>query len=75
MDVAQYARLGSLVTVTFQKEGEDTLVPLSHENPPDDAHVRVGCVNERTRGVGFGAMLQATRTLKIKEGGLICDVS
>jgi hypothetical protein len=28
--------LESLVTVTFQKKGEDTLLTLRHENLPDD---------------------------------------
>ena len=32
--------LESLVTVTFQKEGEDTLLTLRHENLPDDEHGR-----------------------------------
>ena len=30
------AILESLVTVTFQKKGEDTLLTLHHENLPDD---------------------------------------
>jgi uncharacterized protein YndB with AHSA1/START domain len=32
--------LESLVTVTFQKEGEDTLLTLRHENLPDDEYGR-----------------------------------
>jgi uncharacterized protein YndB with AHSA1/START domain len=30
----------SLVTVTFQKKGEDTLLTLRHENLPDDDYGR-----------------------------------
>ena len=32
--------LQSLVTVTFQKKGEDTLLTLRHENLPDDDYGR-----------------------------------
>ena len=32
--------LESLVTVTFQKKGEDTLLTLRHENLPDDEYGR-----------------------------------
>jgi hypothetical protein len=30
----------SLVTVTFQKKGDDTLLSLRHENLPDDEYGR-----------------------------------
>jgi len=32
--------LESVVTVTFQKKGDDTLLTLRHENLPDDEHGR-----------------------------------
>ncbi len=32
--------LESIVTVTFEKQGDDTLVTLTHANLPDDDHGR-----------------------------------